>query len=155
MQKLFTNQAQLTAVTASFLSTRLLDVSWTNQLSNLHQSTLGKVADHSFSPYDFVCKGVLNVPGCVLPKWYLPFYSYDSDALRHRCELASSKHQSTSSPATTKPTAITVQKKTVWQITNIQASQLRLARFNGKKMQLEGNQADCSVQINWLLGWLI
>jgi len=39
-------------------------------------------------PHDFAG----NVLGGVLPKWYLPFGSHDSVALKRGCELASFYH---------------------------------------------------------------
>ena len=42
--------------------------------------------------HDFAGKGVLNVLGRVPPKWFVPFYSYDSVALTLGCKLASFYH---------------------------------------------------------------
>jgi len=42
--------------------------------------------------HDFAGKGMLNVLGGDLPKWYLPFQSYDSVALTLGCKLASFYH---------------------------------------------------------------
>ena len=42
--------------------------------------------------HDFADKGVLNILGGVLPKWFLSFYRYDSVALTLDCKLASLYH---------------------------------------------------------------